>query len=71
MLSYIKVFNVNAVYYNIGVVMLYFKIYLQMMRSMGGLGGSGDKSNLDYLDMESDSDDDDPPELEWMLNTKI
>lgn len=37
-----------------------------MMRSMGGLGGSGDKASLDDLDMgESDSDDDDPPELEW------
>ncbi|XP_075213396.1 cytosolic prostaglandin E synthase isoform X2 [Lycorma delicatula] len=36
----------------------------EMMRSMGGLGGgSGDKPNLDYLDADSDSDDD-PPELE-------
>lgn len=37
----------------------------EMMRQMGGLGGSGDKASLDDLDIgESDSDDEGPPELE-------
>lgn len=37
--------------------------YFQMMRSMGGLGGGDTKPNFD-VDVESDSDDEELPDLE-------
>jgi len=39
---------------------------LQMMRQMGGLGGGGgdSKPNFDDLEAESDSDDEELPDLE-------
>lgn len=36
----------------------------EMMRSMGGLGGGDSKPNFDDLDPESDSDDEELPDLE-------
>lgn len=38
--------------------------FFQMMRSMGGLGGGDSKPNFDDLDPESDSDDEEIPDLE-------
>jgi len=39
--------------------------FLQMMRQMGGLGGGGDaKPSFNDLDPESDSDDEELPDLE-------
>lgn len=39
--------------------------FLQMMRQMGGLGGGSDsKPNFDNTDLDSDSDDEELPDLE-------
>ncbi|PSN41938.1 hypothetical protein C0J52_06425 [Blattella germanica] len=71
----IKIDNDKIYFYGVGgtekkkhevTIPLFKEIDPEMMRQMGGLGGGGgdSKPSFDYLEPESDSDDEELPDLE-------